>query len=255
MVLNQAQILLWLGHFLWPFLRITGLFLTAPFYGSAFIPGQVKAIIAATFAAAIAMWLPDLPPFPADPVAAIIDGIIQLSFGAVLGLAMQIALAGITCAGEVAGLSIGLGFAELQFRDASSVTPVLYDFMFWVALMGYIAVGGPVWMFAAIAHSFQSGIGVGNLGSWAALNNLGGMVITSAVWLALPVMAVALSINITVGLTTVFAPQMNLLTIGFPILVLVGLWILVGSIGFVDHDIHRVVMTAMTAITRIITDE
>jgi flagellar biosynthetic protein FliR len=81
------------------------------------------------------------------------------------------------------------------------------------------------------------------------------MVITSAVWLALPVMAVALSINITVGLTTVFAPQMNLLTIGFPILVLVGLWILVGSIGFVDHDIHRVVMTAMTAITRIITDE
>jgi flagellar biosynthetic protein FliR len=255
MVLNQAQILLWLGHFLWPFLRITGLFLTAPFYGSAFIPGQVKAITAAAFAAALAMWLPGLPPFPADPISAIIDGIIQLSFGAVLGLAMQITLTGVTCAGEIVGLSIGLGFAELQFREASAVTPVLYDFMFWVALMGYIAVGGPVWMFAAIAHSFQSGIGVGNLGSWSALNNLGGTVITSAVWLALPVMAVALSINITVGLTTVFAPQMNLLTIGFPILVLVGLWIFLGSVGFVDHGIHRALSTAMDAISGIIANE
>jgi len=255
MVLNQAQILLWLGHFLWPFLRITGLFLTAPLYGSAFIPGQVKAIIAATFAAALAMWLPNLPPFPADPISAIIDGIIQLSFGAVLGLAMQITLAGVTCAGEIVGLSIGLGFAELQFRDASSITPVLYDFMFWVALMGYIAVGGPVWMFAALAHSFQSGIGVGYLGSWPALSNLGLSVITSAVWLALPVMAVALSINITVGLTTVFAPQMNLLTIGFPILVLAGLWIFVGSIGFASHDIHRAVTSAMDTISQIIANE
>ena len=255
MVLNQAQILLWLGHFLWPFLRITGLFLTAPLYGSALIPGQVKAIIAATFAAALAMWLPNLPPFPADPISAIIDGLIQLSFGAVLGLAMQIALAGVTCAGEIVGLSIGLGFAELQFRDASSVTPVLYDFMFWVALMGYIAVGGPVWMFAAIAHSFQSGIGVGNLGSWPALGNLGAGIFTSAVWLALPVMAVALSINITVGLTTVFAPQMNLLTIGFPILVLVGLWIFVGSIGFASHDVHHAVTTGMDAISQIIAGE
>jgi flagellar biosynthetic protein FliR len=255
MVLSQAQILLWLGHFLWPFLRITGLFLTAPLYGSSYIPGQVKAVLAAAFAAALALWLPNLPPFPADPITGITDGIIQLSFGAVLGLAMQITLAGVACAGEVAGLSIGLGFAELQFREASSVTPVLYDFMFWVALMGYIAIGGPVWMFAAIAHSFQSGIGVGNLDSWPALNNLGVMVITSAVWLALPVMAVALSINITVGLTTVFAPQLNLLTIGFPILVLSGLWLLVGSIGFADNDIHRGVTAAMGTIAEIIAHE
>jgi len=255
MVLNQAQILLWLGHFLWPFLRITGLFVTAPLFGSASIPGQVKAIIAAALAAALALWLPNLPPFPADPISAIIDGLIQLSFGAVIGLAMQITLAGVACAGELAGLSIGLGFAELQFRDASSDTPVLYDFMYWVALMGFIAVGGPVWIFAALAHSFQSGIGVGDLGSWPALNNLGVTVMTSAVWLALPVMAVALSINITVGLTTVFAPQLNLLTIGFPILLLAGLWLFVGSVGFAHHDIQRAVNTAMSTISRIIADE
>ncbi len=172
--------------------------------------------MAAAFAAALAFWLPNLPPYPGDPAAAILQGLIQISFGAVLGLAMQIIVTAVACAGEIVGLSIGLGFAELQFREAGAATPVLYDLMLWVGLMGYIAAGGPVWLFAAIVHSFQSGVTVSNLSAWNDLSALGGTIIVTAVWLAMPVMAVSLSINITVGLMTVFAPQMNLLTIGFP---------------------------------------
>jgi flagellar biosynthesis protein FliR len=33
--------MLWLGHFLWPFLRITGLFVTSPLFGSSMIPNAV----------------------------------------------------------------------------------------------------------------------------------------------------------------------------------------------------------------------
>ena len=35
---TQPELMQWLGQFLWPFLRITGLCLTAPLYGSSMVP-------------------------------------------------------------------------------------------------------------------------------------------------------------------------------------------------------------------------
>jgi flagellar biosynthetic protein FliR len=252
MVLSQAQVLAWLGHFLWPFLRITGMFLTAPMYNSAFIPAPVKAVTAAAYAACLALWLPNLPPFPGDPASAIYQGITQLAFGAVLGCTMQIIVSAVASAGEIVGLSMGLGFAELQFREASSATPVLYDLMFWAGTMAYIATGGPILMFAAIAHSFQNGVGTGNLAAWGDLTQLGATLIGAAVWLAMPVIAIALCVNIVVGLTTVFAPQMNLLTIGFPLLILVGFWVFTGSIGYMNHDLQHLMSLATDSLTRML---
>jgi flagellar biosynthetic protein FliR len=114
--------------------------------------------------------------------------------------------------------------------------------------MAYIAAGGPIFTFAAIAHSFQAGTGTGGLAAWDQLTILGETAITSAVWLAMPVMAVTFTINITVGLTTVFAPQMNLLTIGFPLLIIVGLWMFTNSIVFLDPDFHHLMDGAMRSV-------
>lgn len=252
MVLTQLQVMTWLGHFLWPFLRITGMFLTAPLYGSAFIPAPVKTVIAAAYAACLAAWLPDLPPFPGDAAAAIYAGITNLTYGAVLGCTMQVIVTAVAGAGEIIGLSVGLGFAELQFREASSATPVLYDIMFWAGLMAYLATGGPEFLFAAVAHSFESGMDVSHLAAWSDLTALGGSLITAAVWLAMPVMAVALSVNIIVGLTTVFAPQMNLLTIGFPLLILVGFWVFTESIFYMNHDLQHLMSLAMQSLAQMI---
>ncbi|WP_291423147.1 flagellar biosynthetic protein FliR [Acidocella sp.] len=239
MVLSEAQVMLWLGHFLWPFLRITGLLLTAPVYGSPLIPGMVKAALAAAMAAAMALWLPGLPPFPGDPLSAIYTGLIQIAFGAMLGMVMQIVVSAVAGAGEIAGLAMGLSFAELQFRESPGMTPVLYDIMLWAGMLGYMAAGGPLWLFAALAHSFQHGVGVGGSGSWSALAALGGTLLSSAVVLAMPVLAVSLCVNLTVGLTSVFAPQMNLLTIGFPLLILAGLWVFSGAVLYLGHDMEQ----------------
>jgi flagellar biosynthetic protein FliR len=259
MVVTDDQVLTWLGRFVWPFLRLTGLFLTAPFYGSALIPARVKAILVAALAAALAFWLPDLPPFPGNPIVAVYQGVIQIGFGAALGMIMQIVVASVASLGEVAGLSIGLSFAELQFQETAGSTQVLYDIMSWAGLMGYIAVGGPIWLFGAIAHSFQTpsltpgssspadiaGLGVS---AWPVLLAFGGSIITTAVLLALPVLAVSLCINVTVGLMTVFAPQLNLLTIGFPLLILGGLSILTGSLGYLHGTMEQLLSRAVLTI-------
>ena len=233
MVLDEHTVMLWFGRFLWPFLRITGLFLTAPFYGSSLIPNMVKAMLSAALALCLAMWLPNLPPYPADPLSAIFTGFTQIAYGAVLGMAMQIVIAAFSSAGEIMGQAMGLSFAELQFRGSPGSSAVLADLMLWAGLLGYMAAGGPVWLFAALARSFAHGAGVAPISSWGALAGLGGNLLAAAVGLALPVLAATLCVNLTVGLTTVFAPSMNLLSVGFPLLILVGLWVLVAAIpGF-----------------------
>lgn len=245
MVLSAPDVLGWLGQFLWPFLRLTGLFLTAPLYSSALIPRSVKLALILGYAVALAFWLPAMPEFPGDPVAVFLQAGQQIIFGALLGFAMQIVVAAVASAGEVVGVSIGLGFAQLQFREATTVTPVLYDIMFWVGLMGYMVAGGPVWLFAAMAHSFQAGVSVNLFKSWADVAQLGSGLMGGAVLLAAPVLAVSLCVNVTVGLAAVFAPQMNLLTIGFPLLILAGLSVFAESTVFMAHDIgHLLVLAA-----------
>jgi flagellar biosynthetic protein FliR len=252
MVLNQATVMLWLGHFLWPFLRVTGLCLTAPIYGSNMVPNTVKAALAAVYAAALAMWLPNLPAFPGDPASAIYAGITQIAYGALLGLVMQIVILAVASTGEIAGLAMGLSFAELQFRESPGVTPVLYNIMLWAGLLGFLAAGGPVWLFVAIAHSFEAGVGLPDIQSWTAVMSLGGTLISSAVCLAMPVLAVTLCVNLTVGLTTVFSPQMNLLTIGFPLLVLAGLWVMAGSTGYLGHMVAQLMDQGMALLSNMI---
>jgi flagellar biosynthetic protein FliR len=252
MVLTDKEVLAWLGQFLWPFLRITGLFLTEPYFGSSFIPGRVKALLAACLAAMLAAWLPPLSAFPEQAAPAIYQGVVQIAFGATLGIVMQIVVSAVSSTGEIAGLAMGLSFAELQFTGVTGATQVLYDIMSWAALLGYIAVGGPVWLFAAIAHSFQGGTATVDISSLPALISLGGTIFTTAVLLALPVLAVSLSINVTVGLVTVFAPQLNLLTIGFPLLILGGTAILMASLGHLNHEIEHLLTIAVRLIARMI---
>jgi flagellar biosynthetic protein FliR len=254
MVVTDGEILTWLGRFLWPFLRITGLFLTAPVYGSPFIPARVKALLAAAMALALAFWLPGLPSYPGNPIEAIYQGVIQIGFGAALGMVMQVVIASIASLGEVSGLAIGLSFAELQFQEESGATQVLYDIMTWAGLMGYIAFGGPIWLFGAMAHSFQGGTAGLGFAAWPSLFTFGGSILTTSVLLALPVLAVALCVNLTVGLMTVFAPQLNLLTIGFPLLILAGLSILTGSLGYLPTAIEHLLNTAVRTIAAMLHD-
>jgi flagellar biosynthetic protein FliR len=190
------------------------------------------------FAWCLSLWMPSVPAFPDNPMTVMLQVAIQLGVGGAIGMIAQLIVSAVGSIGEIAGLSIGLSFAALQFRDAEGNTETLYDLMLWLGLVAYIALGGPVWLFGAVAHSFTYGISGLEIESWAKIAEFGGVLITSAVMLAMPVMAVSLCVNLTVGLMTVFAPQLNLLTVGFPILILAGLSLLAGSVLFLNGPIQ-----------------
>ena len=196
------------GHFLWPFLRITGLFLTAPLYGSSSIPAQVKS--------APRRQLCRRAGHLAAGSAALPGRSRQRDFAGVYPDRLRRAAGHGDadrrlrhCLRRRGGrLSMGLGFAELQFRGNAGITPVLYDIMSWAGLLGFMAAPAgrsgcsPPWPIPS-AH----GIGTGAARLLDQPRRPGGRAVQLRRSGLLPVLAVSLCVNLTVGLTTVFAPQ------------------------------------------------
>jgi flagellar biosynthetic protein FliR len=55
-----------------------------------------------------------------------------------------------------------------------------------------------------------------------------------AVLLALPALAAGLVVNIVTGIANALASQLNIFSIGFPLLFLGGIWIVASSLFFIE---------------------
>ncbi len=249
MVVTEAEILAWLGRFLWPFLRLSGLFLTAPVMGSRYVPAQVRLGLSVLFALALGAALPHLPAFPANPWHAMIAGALQIAYGALLGLVMLVCVSVITVSGEMMGLSMGLGFARLSAPSTGVPTPVMSELMLWAGVMAYLAVRGPLWLMAAMHHSFQANpAGTLPLGSWHAVALFGQTLFTAGLWMALPVVIGGLAVNAVLGVVSALAPQLNIFSVGFPLLFLAGVWLLIATVGSIGGVFHYVFQQATNLI-------
>src|SRR4051812_32296345 len=109
--LSSAELNTWIAGFLWPLTRILGLIASAPLFGNLAIPVRVKVGLGIMLALVIAPTVPAMP--AADPMsfAGLLILTQQLLIGLAMGFAMRIVFAAVEMAGEVAGLTMGFGFA------------------------------------------------------------------------------------------------------------------------------------------------
>lgn len=237
MVITQAQLFAWLGLFIWPFLRMSGLVLTAPIVGSNSVPARVRILLAASVAIILGFALPNVPPLP-DKMGEVMGMCaMNVLYGATLGFVMWLAVSAITVAGEMMGLSMGLSFAQLSAPANGTPMPVMSGMMLWTGLMAYLAVGGPWWLLMAVYHSFLTDPTAAiTLNGWHAIALGGAHLFSEGLWLALPVVIAGLAINTILGVVTAFAPSLNIFSVGFPMLYLGGVWLLL----VVSGDIQKV---------------
>lgn len=237
MTLTDAQLMAWLGAFVWPLMRMSGLVVTAPILGSRMVPTRIRILVALVVAAVMAMTLPHLPPFPAHIGQVMWLAASNVLYGAILGFVMTIAVSAITVAGEMMGISMGLSFARLSAPANGTPIPVMSDILLWAGLMAYIATGGPLWLLAAVYHSFALHPAAAiATGSWHAIALAGAGLFREGLWLALPVVIAGLAVNTVLGVVTSFAPSLNIFSVGFPLLYLVGIWALM----LVSGDIQQI---------------
>ena len=232
--LTSAQLDAWMAAFLYPLTRILGVFAFAPLLGSAGVPRRIRLVLGLAIAVALA---PMLPPMPAvAPASGTGFGILieQALIGVGMGFAMRVVFSAVEIAGEFIGLQMGLGFATFYDPLSSGQTPVVTKFMNLLALLVFLALNGPLLYVATLAQSFTAlpvGAGLGAT-SWRNLAELGSVMFSAGLLLALPVLVSLIITNLALAVLTRAAPQLNIFAVGFPITLAVGLIALGASLSY-----------------------
>ena len=108
----------WINGLLWPLTRVLGVIAIAPVFSNRGLPNQVKIALGILLTLIIA---PTLPPLPAIGILSVQGLLIlaeQLVIGLAIGFCVRIVFAAVDMAGQVAGMTMGLGFAS--FYDPQS---------------------------------------------------------------------------------------------------------------------------------------
>ncbi|RZA36310.1 MAG: flagellar biosynthetic protein FliR [Lysobacteraceae bacterium] len=223
--LTTGEMNAWIVGLLWPLTRILGLVASAPLFGNAGVPMQIKLALGVLLAAVIAPTVPEIPAIEPTSWAGILILVKELLIGVAMGFAMRIVFAAIEYAGEVASMTMGLGFAVFFDPNSRGRSAAVAQFLTLVATMAFLAVNAHLVLLAALAESFHalpisatpfSGNAPLELARW------GGKIFSTGLQLSLPIVGALLVTNVALGILTRAAPQLNIFGIGFPVTLGVG---------------------------------
>ncbi len=170
-------------------------------------------------------------PYPPQPPADLLSfaGFLaiagELLIGAVAALALHTAFAVATIAGDWLAQSMGLGFATMVDPGAPPI-PVLSGLFALLMWSLFLSAGGHLLLFQLLVESYRTMPGAAALFDPARLMQIvqwGGFAIASGLIAALPLGAALLLVNISLAVAARSAPQLNLFSIGFPLMLLAGL--------------------------------
>lgn len=212
--------------------RVAGLLSIMPVLGGGEVP--VRARVALTLMITLII-IPSLGPMPAiDPLSldSIFITIQQLLIGVSMGLLVLIAFNAVTMAGESIAISMGLGFALMNDPQNGAQVPMVSQFYLVLATLLFLSLDGHHAILMLLNSSFQLmpvGKPLGEDSFWIILR-WGATVFYGALAIALPALTAMLTVNITMGIITRAAPQLNIFSVGFPITMTVGFFAIMLSL-------------------------
>src|SRR6218665_261302 len=77
------------------------------------------------------------------------------------------------------------------------------------------------------------------------LHTLGSAIFSSALWIALPMIALLLFVNLTLGIISRVAPQMNIYAVGFPVTLTVGLLGITATLPMLESPVLALMQQAV----------
>lgn len=212
--------------------RIGALVLIAPVFGSKTLPVMLRTALVVLLTALLhPVAMSGLGAAPAiTPATALTESVIGLALG--LGAAILIGAASL--AGDVMGMQIGLSGAAV-LDPLTGAENALGQFSGWFAVALMLAVDGHIVMIDALARSLHA-VPVGTTIQAAGVLTMvksAGTVFGLGLQFAAPVVATIMITNTALAILGRAAPQLNLLSVAFPIQIGIGLFALAATVPFI----------------------
>ena len=223
---TEAQIMAWVTPVFWPFLRILALFSSAPVLSARSLSARTRVALALFIALCAQPGLADQPVISLNDPLALAVATQQVVIGLTIGLAARIVFSAVELAGEVIGLQMGLNFAGFFDPATSSQSSTVGRFFGNTTMLLFVVTNGHLLLIHTVVASFDTyPLGQGFLEKLSAmkLHELGALMFSYGLWIALPMIGILMFVNIVLGFMSRVAPQMNVFAIGFPLTLSAGL--------------------------------
>ena len=229
---------------LYIFARIASLFLAAPFFNSQLLPLRVKLVLASLLTL---LTLPLIKHLEAVSIFSF-DGLIilleQILIGISIGVIFLCLFQIIITTGQIIALQSGLGFATLVDPQNYETLPIISEFYLITTLLLFLSINGHTHLLAVIINSFQLlpiGGGFGDIANFQTIVAYVGNIFAGAVMLALPAIISLIMINLTFAFMSRTAYQLNIFTIGFPLILLSGLFVMYLNLPDMVNHIESII--------------
>jgi flagellar biosynthetic protein FliR len=207
---------------------------TAPVFGGVHVPAKVRIGLAVLLAVAIAPVVPMPDGFGTSGLVLVVAS--EAVIGISLAMGLRILVAAAELAGHLAGFQLGLSYASIvdpQSGVRNNVVAALYGNL---AMITFLGIDGHHRLIQALGASYEAlPIGAGGIGGPFAqiVAHMLCLVFVTGARLAAPVVTVVLIVEILMGLIARAAPSLNLLVVGTPVRLLVGLLALAAGVQVV----------------------
>jgi flagellar biosynthesis protein FliR len=228
--------------------RLSGLMLFAPFFGSAVIPARVKAIL--VFALTLLLY----PAVGHDignhslsewPLLVFTEFLV----GVGMGIATNVVFEAVQLTGQILGVQMGYSLVNILDPQTQVETTVMAFFYQSIIMLLFLQMDVHYFLLRAIGNSYlYLPAGTTHLSSLftTSVFRMGGQVFGLGVQIAAPVLSATLIADIVLGLLSKASPQMPVMIMGPAVKSLLGLVILIATIKYWPMLFQRLFMSSMT---------
>ncbi len=252
----------WLAKVLLLSVRLGAVFLATPLLAAASVPVTIRVLLVLGLAAALAGALPpvgDAAPDAAGfllehPGALLQAAATELVLGATLAVGIHLAFAAFAVAGRVLDIQIGFGLGQVLDPLSNTQLPILTTLFNQLGVIVFFLVNGHHALMRAIVYSLSS-FPIGQPwpieAGYAPIVKQAGALLGLSFALMAPVVFCIFMVELSLGVLARNLPQINMLTVGIQIKVVVGmialaLWLI--GIGPAMNRVYGAIYQSWTTI-------
>lgn len=225
LIISEEQLMQFIGQYLWPLLRIGAFYFAVPIIGARTVPARVRIVLTLFTAIMIAPVLPSAPVVSFLSAQAFVMIIQEVLIGLALGFAMQVVMHVFVLAGQFMAMKMGLGFAAMNDPSSGVSVTILSQFYLLLSTLLFLSSNAHLVVLQLMIDSFTTfpigGAGM-NIAHFMTIVDMGSWLFSTGLLITLPLFTSLLIVNMSFGVMSRSAPQMNVFTVGFPITLIFG---------------------------------
>ena len=249
--LNLNNVVTILPLFFLATVRVGSFVISSPLFGMRGVPTPIRVVISFILGLAVVSFTGLPSENLLNSLNFIFIVLVEIAVGITAGLIVTIWFSSVALAGEKMATSAGLGYAAQIDPQAGGQTPVVSVILNLFLIVLFVSLDGHLLMLRVFFESYLI-LPIGSMPPPMVLIGAGikaaGSMFIAASLIMLPVVGIILMINVSAGIMTRSAPQLNLFSFVFPVTILGAFIILYFSTGTMALAFSDLIFSSIEAL-------